>query len=213
MTRSIVIGATGLVGKNVLDQLTASGVRPIAVVRRPLEALASNVEVLEVDFDDFLMNGTLPQCDHLFICLGTTIKKAGSQAAFKKIDFDYGLGFAQKARAAGATGVSLVSSVGADSKSKNFYLRTKGQLEEAIQQLGFSSVSIYRPGLLVGVREEKRTAEKLGQTLVKFVDPLLIGSLSRYRSISAKRLAKTMVDRVAGETGVRTFHFRDFNSD
>ena len=65
----------------------------------------------------------------------------------------------------------------------------------------------------MGVREEKRTAEKLGQTLVKFVDPLLIGSLSRYRSISAKRLAKTMVDRVAGETGVRTFHFRDFNSD
>jgi uncharacterized protein YbjT (DUF2867 family) len=213
MTRSIVIGATGLVGKNVLDQLTTSGVRAIAVVRRPLEGVAANVEVLEVDFDDFLMNGTLPQCDHLFICLGTTIKKAGSQAAFKKIDFDYGLGFAQKARAAGASGVSLVSSVGADSKSKNFYLRTKGQLEEAIQQLGFSSINIYRPGLLVGVREEKRTAEKLGQTLVKFVDPLLVGSLSRYRSISAGLLAKTMVDRVAGGTGVRTFHFRDFNFD
>jgi len=213
MTRSIVIGATGLVGGNILKQLAGSGHRTIAVVRRPLEDLIANVEVLEVDFEEFEINGRLPHCDHLFICLGSTIKKAGSQAAFKKVDFDYCLGFAKKARASGATGVSLVSSVGADSKSKNFYLRTKGQLEEAIQQLGFSFINIYRPGLLVGVRVERRTAERLGQTLVKFVDPLLVGSLSRYRSISARRLAKTMVDRVAGGTGVRHFHFRDFNCD
>ena len=213
MTRSIVIGATGLVGRNVLEQLADSGDRAIAVVRKPLEDLDRNVEIIEVNFEEFLINGTLPPCEHIFICLGTTIKKAGSQAAFKKIDFDYNLGLARKGRVAGATGVSLVSSVGADSNSKNFYLRTKGQLEEAIQQLGFSSVNIYRPGLLIGVRKEKRFAEQIGQALAKVVDPLLAGSFSRYRSISARLLAKTMVNRAAGGTGVQYFYFTDFNCD
>ena len=103
--------------------------------------------------------------------------------------------------------------MGADSNSKNFYLRTKGQLEEAIQQLGFSSVNIYRPGLLIGVRKEKRFAEQIGQALAKVVDPLLAGSFSRYRSISARLLAKTMVNRAAGGTGVQYFYFTDFNCD
>ena len=87
------------------------------------------------DFDDFLENGSLPSCDHIYICLGTTIKKAGSQSEFKKVDFDYCVSFAKKAREAGTTKISLVSSVGANPYVKNFYLKTKGEVEEEIKKI------------------------------------------------------------------------------
>ena len=212
MAISLVAGATGLVGSHVLKQLALVEERPIALLRRTPNDLPDNVKAIEVDFDELLASGDLPQCDHLYLCLGTTIKTAGSQAAFRNVDFNYCLGIAQMAAKSGASVISLVSSVGADANSKNFYLRTKGQLEEAIKLLNFSSINIYRPGLLIGDRQEKRSAEKVGQLLSKVFDPFLIRGLSRYRSIEAALLANTMIDNGNAGKGVNYFHFKNFNT-
>ena len=212
MAKSLVVGATGLVGSHVLKQLALVEESPIAVLRRTPNDLPDNVLTIEVDFEDLLTSGDLPHCDHLYLCLGTTIKVAGNQEAFKKVDFDYCLGIAQMAAKSGASVISLVSSVGANAKSKNFYLRTKGQPEEAIKLLNFSRINIYRPGLLIGDRQEKRSAEKVGQLLSTVIDPFLIRGLSRYRSIEATLLANTMIDNGNKGKGVNYFHFKNFNT-
>lgn len=212
MAISLVVGGTGLVGSHVLKQLALAEECPVAILRRRPNDLPDNVKAIEVDFDELLTSGDLPQCDHLYLCLGTTIKTAGSQAAFRNVDFNYCLGIAQMAAKSGASVISLVSSVGADANSKNFYLRTKGQLEEAIKLLNFSSINIYRPGLLIGDRQEKRSAEKVGQLLSKVIDPFLIRGFSRYRSIEATLLAKTMIDNGNKGKGVNYFYFKNFNT-
>ena len=213
MKKNVVAGATGLVGNNIIQQLAARGDKPVALARRKIEDLPANAELLEIDFRQFLISGHLPQCDHLYLCLGTTIQAAGSREAFRAVDFEYSLAVAKKAIEAGATGVSLVSSVGADANSRNFYLETKGQLEEAIKSLGFSTVNIYRPGILVGDRSESRPLESLGKVLLQIIDPLLVGSLSQYRSIRANLLASTMIDNANQFVGVNYLYFKDFNVD
>ncbi len=210
MTTSIIAGASGLVGTNILQQLCAQKRDVIALSRRPVANLPRNANELIIDFDSFLEDGLLPKCDNIFICLGTTIKIAGSQENFRKVDFEYCLSIAKKAKESGAQTLSLVSSIGANSSSKNFYLRTKGELEEAIQDLGFLTVNIFRPSFLVGERSEKRLAEKIAINLAKIMDLFLIGTASKYRSVKAQSLAKTMVLKVASKPGVNYFYFDDF---
>ena len=212
MKHSIIAGATGLVGNNILHQLAVRGDTPVAMARRPIKDLPANAQLLEINFEQFLINGELPQCDHLYLCLGTTIKTAGSRDAFKVVDFEYSLAVAKKAIQAGATGISLVSSVGADAGSKNFYLKTKGQLEDAIKSLGFSSINIYRPGILMGDRSETRPLEGLGKIVFQVIDPLLLGYLSPYRSVQANLLASTMIDNADQFKGINYFYFKDFNT-
>ena len=213
MKHSIIAGATGLVGNNILHQLAVRGDTPVAMARRPIKDLPANAQLLEINFEQFLINGELPQCDHLYLCLGTTIKTAGSRDAFRAVDFEYSLAVAKKAIQAGATGISLVSSVGADASSKNFYLKTKGQLEDAIKSLGFSSINIYRPGILMGDRSEARPLEGLGKIVFQVIDPLLLGYLSPYRSIQANLLASTMIDNADQFKGINYFYFKDFNTN
>ena len=213
MKHSIIAGATGLVGNNILHQLAVRGDTPVAMARRPIKDLPANAQLLEINFEQFLINGELPQCDHLYLCLGTTIKTAGSRDAFRAVDFEYSLAVAKKAIQAGATGISLVSSVGADASSKNFYLKTKGQLEDAIKSLGFSSINIYRPGILMGDRWETRPLEGLGKIVFQVIDPLLLGYLSPYRSVQANLLASTMIDNADQFKGINYFYFKDFNTN
>jgi uncharacterized protein YbjT (DUF2867 family) len=163
-----------------------------------------------IDFDAFEKNGSLPSCNNVFICLGTTIKTAGSKENFRKVDIDYCLSIARKAKESGAETLSLISSIGANSSSKNFYLRTKGELEESIQRIGFSTVNIFRPSFLVGERSEKRLAEKIAINLAKIMDLFLIGTASKYRSVKAESLAKTMVLKADNKSGVNYFYFDDF---
>ena len=177
---SLVIGSTGLIGKKLIFELAKKDSEVIAIARRPISNLPKNVSLLNINFDDFLENGSLPYCDHIYICLGTTIKKAGSQSEFKKVDFDYCVSFAKKAREAGTTKISLVSSVGANPYVKNFYLKTKGEVEEEIKKIDFHYINIFRPSLLLGSREENRFLEKIGQNLSPFINlflPLLYSSL------------------------------------
>jgi uncharacterized protein YbjT (DUF2867 family) len=210
VTTSIIAGSTGLVGGNVIKVLSNKKQSAIALTRRSIPNLPPNITEIVIDFDTFEKNGSLPYCNNVFICLGTTIKTAGSKENFRKVDLDYCLSIARKAKESGAETLSLISSIGANSSSKNFYLRTKGELEESIQRLGFLTVNIFRPSFLVGERPEKRLAEKIAINLAKIMDLFLIGTASKYRSVKAESLAKTMVLRVDSNPGVNYFYFDDF---
>ncbi|MBT5407619.1 MAG: hypothetical protein HOL25_01785 [Gammaproteobacteria bacterium] len=210
MPTSIIVGSTGLVGGNVIKVLSNKKQRAIALTRRSIPNLPPNITEMIIDFDAFEKNGSLPSCINVFICLGTTIKTAGSKENFRKVDIDYCLSIARKAKESGAETLSLISSIGANSSSKNFYLKTKGELEESIQRLGFSTVNIFRPSFLVGERSEKRLAEKIAINLAKIMDLFLIGTASKYRSVKAESLAKTMVLKADNKSGVNYFYFDDF---
>jgi len=205
---SMVIGSTGLVGRKLLFELAKKESAVIAVTRRSISNLPENVSLININFDDFLENGSLPSCDHVYICLGTTIKKAGSQSEFKKVDYDYCLSFAKKAREAGATKISLISSVGANPNVNNFYLKTKGEVEEEIKKIDFQVINIFRPSLLLGQRGESRFLEELGQNLSSVINLFLIGPLRKYRSVKATNVAYCMAN-YEQNVGIRYLYFDD----
>ncbi|SVA35755.1 uncharacterized protein METZ01_LOCUS88609 [marine metagenome] len=207
---SLVIGSTGLIGKRLLFELAKKGAEVIAITRRPINNLPENINLLNINFDDFLENGSFPACDHIYICLGTTIKKAGSQSEFKKVDFDYCVSFAKKAREVGATKISLISSVGANPSVKNFYLKTKGEVEEEIKKIDFQNINIFRPSLLLGRRDESRVLEKIWQHLSSFINLFLIGPLRKYRSVKAATVAYCMANCEPND-GIRYLYFDDFH--
>ena len=209
---SLIVGSTGLIGKKLIFELAKKNSEVIAITRRSISNLPENVSLLDINFDDFLKNESLPSCNHIYICLGTTIKKAGSQSEFKKVDFDYCVSFARKAREAGATKISLVSSVGANPYTKNFYLKTKGEVEEEIKKIDFQVINIFRPSLLLGRRDESRFLEKIGQNLSSFINLFLIGYFRKYRSIKSSKVAYCMANyKQSG--GVRYLYFDDFNNN
>src|SRR5437899_2621148 len=196
---AVLLGASGLVGGDCLRALLADPryARVLVLNRRELALpqdpkLAQRVVTFEnltaVDFQ-----GT----DDVFCALGTTIKKAGSQEAFRHVDFDYPLAAARAARNAGAKQFALVSSVGADPASGNFYLRTKGDLEEAIQKLGFNAVHLFRPSLLLGHRAEFRAGERVAIAIAPLFSSLMMGGLRRYRPIQASTVGAAMVQATA----------------
>ena len=211
MTTSIIAGPTGLIGSNILRFLSENNHNTIALLRSPIKQLPSNTEELIIDFDSLLNEGSLPRCDHVFICLGTTIKIAKSKDNFKKVDLDYPLAVARKALDSGAKKLTLISSVGADSKSKNFYLRIKGELEDAILDLGFESVNIFRPSFLIGKGGRRRaTSEKIFMKAAKIIDIFCIGSARKYRSIDAQIIAKKMSSTLDAIPGVHYYYYDDF---
>ena len=207
--KSIVLGSTGLIGKHLLTYLGEKDLSVIAITRRSIEDIPKNASPMIIDFDEFLDQGHLPGCEHIYICLGTTIKKAGSQESFKKVDLDYCLGFAKKARESGATKISLVTSIGANADSKNFYLETKGKLENEIKAMGFDSVNIFQPGLLLGNRDEIRPLEFLGQYGSFLLNMFLFGSLKKYRSIEASKVAHAIANS-PNKNGINYFSYEDF---
>ena len=211
MSISIIAGSTGLVGSIILSYLSDHNHKPIALARSSIKELPSNAQELIIDYDSLLTEGSLPSCDHVFVCLGTTIKIAKSKENFKIVDLDYPLAVAQKALDSGAKKLTLISSVGADSKSKNFYLRIKGELEDAILELGFESVNIFRPSFLIGQGGRHRAiSEKILMKVAKIFDIFCIGSARKYRSIDAQVLAKKMASTLDANPGVHYFYFDDF---
>lgn len=211
MSTLLIAGSTGLVGSNILSQLSDSNQNVIALARGPITKLPLKAKELIIDFDSLLSIDSLPKCDHLFICLGTTIKIAKSKENFKKVDLSYSLAVAQKAFESGAKKLTLISSVGANSNSKNFYLRVKGELEDAILELGFDSVYIFRPSFLIGTGGRHRAfSEKIFMRLAKVIDIFCIGSARKYRSINAEILAKKMVSTLNADPGIHYYYFDDF---
>ena len=211
MTISIIAGSTGLVGSNILIQLCNNNHKVVALARKPISGLPSTATELIVDFDSFLTNGSLPKCDHIFICLGTTIRIAGSKDNFRRVDIDYPLGVAKKALESGAKKLTLISTVGANSSSKNFYLGVKGELEDAILNLGYDSVNIFRPSFLIGNGGRNRAlSEKFLMKIAKILDIFCIGSARKYRSIDAQILAKKMASTLDSQPGINYYYFDDF---
>lgn len=211
--KSMVVGSTGLVGKSVVNHLIERGIAVLALVRNDEESDNSLLNYYKIDFDDLhLPDETFSDIKDIFICLGTTIKKAGSKVAFQKVDITYCHEIAKQAQASGVKNISIVTSLGSDSNSTNFYLKTKGMIEDQITEIDFESISIHRPGLLIGARNEMRLGEFIGQKIFPYVlDPFLIGSMRKYRSIKGDTLAKAMVNLSGDEKGVNFYYFDDFN--
>ena len=193
--RSVLLaGATGLVGVHVLRKLGEDrGVDRIEVpVRRPIPVAPAKARVRVVDFSRLADHPELFRVDQLFICLGTTIKKAGSQEAFRAVDFDLEVEMARRAKDAGAEACLMISSIGADPSSRVFYSRVKGEAEEAVKAMGWRKLAILRPSLLFGDRKERRPAEKASMAVAKVIGPLMRGPLARYRGIEGSDVAEAM---------------------
>ena len=209
--RSLVVGSTGLVGEEVIKELASKGIPVKALSRIDLNSPNPLVENIKVNFDCLHeYKEHFKEVSDVYICLGTTISKAGSEEAFKKVDIDYCLETAKHALNAGVKNLSLITSIGADSSSPNFYLKTKGTIEDKISQLGFPSLSMHRPGLLIGPRKEMRLAEFLGQKIQPLINPFLLGNLSKYRSIKAEVLARAMIKCSGLEQGTHYYFYNDF---
>jgi uncharacterized protein YbjT (DUF2867 family) len=198
---ALVAGATGLVGRAVLARLLAdkhySAVH--CVGRR---APAQRDLKLAVHLADSFAGFTAPPVDDVFIALGTTIKTAGSRAAFRAVDFDAVLAVARSARIAGATRLGLVSAMGADAHSALFYTRVKGEAEEALSHLGFSTLVVVRPSFLAGERESLGQPPRAGEKMALGISRLLGGVIpANYQPISAERVAQTLVEEMAARQG------------
>lgn len=191
----VLVGATGLVGGVVLDQLLnhLDGPEVAVLARRATgKAHLKMTEHIAPAADWPSIIATL-SANIAISTLGTTLKVAGSRAAFEAVDLETVVSFAKAARTAGASQMLMVSSVGAKATSGNFYLRTKGRADAAVADLGFQRLDIFRPGLLRGPRNVVRPAERLGQIVQSVLDPLLLGGFSKYRSIQAHDVACAVV--------------------
>ena len=196
-----VAGATGLVGKAILEGLLSdSSVAAVHVVgRRPLTTQHPKLTSHVVDFTALKQ---LPPVDEVYLAMGTTIRAAGSQAAFRAIDFDASLAVAHATVAAGARRCGLVSAMGANTGSAVFYNRVKGELEDALTELSFAGLVIARPSLLVGERQllgqPERRGEKLGLAVSRLLGPLIP---SNYKPVAAANVAHALLIRVPAATG------------
>lgn len=192
---ALILGATGLVGGELLALLLKddfySHVK--AVVRKKPELENPKLEWILADFDAISHLSDKIEADHVFCCLGTTMKKAGSKEAFYKVDFHYPLEFAKLSQSKGATQFSLVSAMGANIKSRIFYNRVKGEIEVAASSVAFNGINIFRPSLILGNRKEKRLGEKIAVMLSGIISPLMIGPLKKYKPIQAADIALGML--------------------
>jgi uncharacterized protein YbjT (DUF2867 family) len=192
--KAVIAGASGLIGSELL-QLLLRGKEydeVLALVRSALPVSHKKLIQLVVNFDQLEQHQASINGHAVFCCLGSTRSKTPDLSVYRKIDHDYPLQLAQIAKQNKIPHYHLVSAIGADSTSGNFYTKLKGQTEDDIQQLGIPSLHIYQPSLLTGKRKEFRLAEKLATVVMKVLNPLLLGSLQKYRSIPAGTVAKAM---------------------
>lgn len=191
---ALVAGATGMVGAELCRQLQQDRrFSPVVVLARRQPALAGPpLQVEIVDFDRLGEWDPSVQIDTVFCALGTTIRKAGSEAAFRAVDHDLVLEMARLAQRGHARHFIFVSSLGADPESKVFYLRVKGEAEEAVKGLGLPHAVALRPSFLEGDREESRPGEKAAKAVGRVLKPLLLGRLEKYRPTPADKVAAAM---------------------
>ena len=201
LKQALVLGASGLVGLALVRQLLADKryARVTCLLRRPLANSSSlsgdkKLEPIVIDFERLQEYQGYFSQRHIYVCLGTTIKQAKSKAAFRKVDFEYVHVAAQLARDQQAASFVWISSIGANAKSSSFYLKVKGELEDAILAMPhLANPSAVRPSLLLGQRHESRPAESLGIMLSQFVAPLMCGPLAKYRPVHVDDVAAQMI--------------------
>ncbi len=207
--RVLLAGATGLVGGLTLTELLSRGHEVVSLGRRKTGRTSPKLTEVVTDFSNI---GLLAPAEAAVCALGTTMAIAGSKAAFRAVDYDAVLAFAAAARAAGARQFLVVSAVGANVNASAFYSRVKGEVERDVATLGFSRVDFLRPGLIIGARSERRPMEAAFQWLAPRIDPLLGGSFSRFRSISAQTIAKALANLLMKQdSGVFVHHNKEIN--
>lgn len=203
MAKAAIIGATGLVGSNLLGLLIGNNkYEETSIITRTVpNDLPKKVKHIPLNKGNYTFPANV---DTAFCCLGTTIKKAGSKEAFLKVDLELVIDFAKKAKEAGVKQFAVVSSIGANAKSKNFYLNTKGKVEEQLKSIGFERLVIVQPSLLLGKRNEKRFGEDVGKALYSVFKFIFNGPLRKYRGIQAYDVAKAMIVLVEQGSGTIT---------
>ncbi len=202
MERLLLLGATGLVGRAVLALALADNRvgTVIAPTRRPLPAHPRLSNPI-VDFDHLDEAADYWRAGAMVCALGTTLRDAGSRAAFRRVDFDYPLAIARLLHRRGTHTLAVTSATGARAGSRLFYTRTKGELEQALAACGFASLTFVRPALLGGERAQRRTGEHIALRLLTACEPLLP---ARYRVVPATAVAAALLEAVhAAEPGVR----------
>lgn len=205
-----VVGGSGMVGSRLLPMLLESGAydRVVALSRRPLHLDHARLANRILRFENLEKELASLACTDAYCCLGSTIKQAGSREAFREVDCDLVMRFARYARANGAVSLAVVSAVGADIASKNFYLHVKGEMEIALQTLRYPALHIMQPGLLLGSRRELRPAEAAARVLAPLVSPLLFGKWKVYRAINAKLVAAAMAAiTISGRRGMQRYTY------
>ena len=206
--KAIVIGASGLIGSNVVTLLLehTDFEEVLLIVRKPMDISHSKIKQLIVDFDNLNLSSEKIQGDVIFSCLGTTKSESPNPAQYRKVDFIYPLELAQIGLENGIKQFHIVSSLGANSSSSSSYLKLKGELENELSKLNFVSLHIYQPSYITGERVEKRIDDKIMKPLIRLIDPLLVGGLDKYKSISAITIAKSMINQaVKNHTGTFTY--------
>ena len=214
----LLAGSTGFLGSNILNDISSSKNPILTLSRRSIDTLPNNTSELIIDFKK-LSELELPPIDHVFLSLGYPLLFHNVMGVMNKtlkknlllVDFTYQLEIAKKAKEAGAKNVSLISAVGANPNSWNYYLKIKGLVEKEIINIGFDSTNIFQPGHLRG--NKHRIDIVLADMASIFLDPFLHGPLKKFRSISAKAVAKQVViNSLHSKSGINYFDFKDFNS-
>ena len=206
---AVIVGSSGLVGGCCLERLLHDPEysRVILLVRRNALVRHPKTEERVINFDQ-IGSVEFERGADVFCALGTTIRKAGSEAEFRKVDLDYPAALARRSQELGAERFVVVSSVGANASSSNFYLRTKGEMEQAVRAFPFQAIHIFRPSFLVGERRESRPAEVIGGAFAQRFRFLLLGGLRRYRPIEADTVAAAMIAAALGPAaGTQVYHY------
>ena len=212
---ALLAGASGLAGGHALEALLGAPEisRVLAVSRRPLGREHPHLANRIVQFERLEAQLKGASCDVALCCLGTTRRRAGSPQAFRAVDVDCVLSFARAAQAAGARRFVVVSSVGANPASRNFYLRTKGEMEQQVAALGFESLDILQPSLLLGWRGETRPLELAATALLPLLNPFLRGNYLPYRAISARVVGAALLGATrSGRRGVQRYDWEGLQS-
>tara|TARA_R110002049_G_scaffold7173_5_gene42582 strand:+ start:152 stop:802 length:651 start_codon:yes stop_codon:yes gene_type:complete len=192
---ALVLGATGLVGQKLIEKLTqdANYESLLIINRREVGYQHPKIQEKVVDFDQLDASIKQVNVTDIFCCIGTTIKTAGSKEAFRKVDYDIPVNFGKIAEKSGVENFIVISSLGADSNSNTFYSKVKGEMENKLKSFNLAHLTILRPSLLLGDRNEKRLGEGIAQVLFSVFGFLMIGPLKKYKAISADQVAKAMI--------------------
>jgi uncharacterized protein YbjT (DUF2867 family) len=193
---AIIAGATGLIGKELVDLLLDDEdyTKVIVLVRKKIPLEHPKLEQRIVDYDKLeALAGEELRNSYVYCVLGSTMKKAGSKEAFRKVDYEYPLSLGRLSAKEGAAQYIIVTAMGASTQSAFFYNRVKGQIEAALEALGLSALHIFRPSLLLGDREERRPGEKIASLIATTVPFIWVGPLAPYKPIHVKTVARAMI--------------------
>lgn len=205
--KALIIGSTGLIGKSLLAVLLEDQAyeQVYSLVRKPVHMKHHKLKEYVVDFDHLQADEAFFEVDDVFCCLGTTIKKAGSIEAMKKVDIEYPVKVAQLAKEKGATHFLVISSSNANQKSLFSYPKIKGELEQELKNISYESLSILRPSLLLGEREDTRFMEGLANKAIRGIEKVKRGPVSSQIAIEGNKVAFAM-NRIAQEQRGKGVH-------